>query len=290
MQETNLGLHFSQSKEFIEQLANWGQEFGPLLEKRGGLGQKRRRITLDYLGGAKEDVRAARLLRQRGLLSLSIYHLQQAVEKATKAYALDSGVMEPQDLRKKIGHTSPSAFLEILKDRWVVGYTPLLKLVYPAYKPDIPGVELIVKTQQKDIARLDKEAILKLLEFDKRAGAALKGSNTKSQISSTLDILPTILAGKFPQNQLVAGVKMVKKRLDMDMAMDFAISFKSLFLLSVITYPHFSFTRYPDGEIKPTDYVKGLGIVDCEVELLTLANDAIKTLEKSLTKQKKPKH
>ena len=290
MRKTNLGLPFPQSKEFIEQLVNWGQEFGSLLEERRRLGQKRRGIILDYLGRAKEDVRAARLLRRRGLLSLSIYHLQQAVEKATKAYALDFGVVEPRELRTKIGHTSPLAFLEILKDRWVVGYAVLLKSVYPDYKPDIPGVELMLRTQQKDMARLDKEAILKFLELNKRVEAALKSGNTKSQISSLLDILPTLFADKFPPKQLAAGVKMAKKRLNMAEAMDSAISFESLFLLSVITYPHFSFTRYPDGEIKPTDYVRGLGIVDCEVELLTLVNNAIKTLEKTLTKEKKPKH
>jgi hypothetical protein len=287
MRETNLGLPFPQSKEFVGELLTWGKEYGSLLEKRGKLGKKQRRIVLDYLACAKEDVKASRLLRQKGMLSLSIYHLQQAVEKATKAYALDSGVVTPQELRTKIGHISPLGFLEMMKDRWVVGFGGLLKSVYPDYQPDVSRAELVIRTQQKDIAKWDKEAILKLLDLDKRVEAALKSSSTKSQMSLALDMIPTIFAGKFPQKQLVGHLKMAERNLYA--VMDIAVSFNSLYLLSVITYPHFSFTRYADGEIKPTDYVKGLGIVDCETKLLTRVSHAISTLEKNLTRGKKSK-
>ena len=35
----------------------------------------------------------------------------------------------------------------------------------------------------------------------------------------------------------------------------------TLYVLSVITFPHESFTRYPGPEMSPSDYTKQLGIV-----------------------------
>jgi len=55
-----------------------------------------------------------------------------------------------------------------------------------------------------------------------------------------------------------------------------------LYMLSVITYPHFSYTRYPDSEVKPSEYNENLGIVKKSPEIWNLLEESIATIEKFL--------
>ena len=63
---------------------------------------------------------------------------------------------------------------------------------------------------------------------------------------------------------------------------DLLVSFISLYLLSAITYPHFAYTRYPDGKIKPSDYYEDkIEIVKCVNEILAEVELCISVFEQS---------
>lgn len=60
---------------------------------------------LDWLKCADDDLASAKLLYHNKHYSNSLYHLQQSVEKATKAFGLGLKLVHrPSDMRKKIGH------------------------------------------------------------------------------------------------------------------------------------------------------------------------------------------
>jgi hypothetical protein len=39
------------------------------------------------------------------------------------------------------------------------------------------------------------------------------------------------------------------------------MSISYLEAIAILTFPHYNFTRYPDGEMKPGDYTEDTGIV-----------------------------
>lgn len=59
---------------------------------------------------AKDDINAAITLHEKEMYPLSIYHLQQAVEKLSKSFGLKSGFIEKKDLKKKVSHDTVSIF------------------------------------------------------------------------------------------------------------------------------------------------------------------------------------
>lgn len=56
-------------------------------------------------------------------------------------------------------------------------------------------------------------------------------------------------------------------------------SFVTLYLLSVITYPHFNYTRYPDLEVNPKEYA-GLGITKSYLDIYKNVDECINNLDK----------
>ena len=229
-----------------------------------------------FLNCAKEDYEAANLLRRQQIFSLSVYHLQQAVEKVTKGYALAFFAIRPAELRK-IGHKSPLAFIRILKRSWVANYAKLIKGFYPDLKTSTADVEEIVEEKQEELAKLPKSVILLWISIGGKMRASFKNTDIINDITnkvlSLVHTLPGSVRHSAPVNEVEASIKD---------ALNTAICFGNLYILSALTYPHFSFARYPDGNILPSHYVDGLGIVDCEDEILNEVEIAIKALEEYL--------
>lgn len=62
-------------------------------------------LALSFAQLSKNDLDASKLLFQKGLFALAIFHLQQAVEKAAKAVGLMVGLVKSKDnLTKEVGH------------------------------------------------------------------------------------------------------------------------------------------------------------------------------------------
>jgi len=64
---------------------------------------------------AKDDLISSHTLFRKGLYPQSLFFLQQSIEKANKALALDCGIIKPDDLHKEIGHNTYKIYNKYLK-------------------------------------------------------------------------------------------------------------------------------------------------------------------------------
>ncbi|MCL0036427.1 HEPN domain-containing protein [Dehalococcoidia bacterium] len=71
------------------------------------------RLSLCFLVEAERDIASCNALYSKKLYPHAVYHLQQAVEKATKGYMLGFNWLSAQELRK-IGHDTPKLILDAL--------------------------------------------------------------------------------------------------------------------------------------------------------------------------------
>lgn len=80
---------------------------------------KRDSYSLDmadkYVDAGEADYRAANLLFQRRELALSVYHIQQAIEKAMKAFCLSIGNVTIKELLTT--HRPPQPLLKIIEEK-----------------------------------------------------------------------------------------------------------------------------------------------------------------------------
>lgn len=76
------------------------------------------KLAAEFAILAKQDARAARLLYRNRLYGLSAFHVQQGVEKATKAVTLLMGFVEPthEQLVRGVGHDSLNSVTVSLAD------------------------------------------------------------------------------------------------------------------------------------------------------------------------------
>ena len=70
---------------------------------------------LEFFKISKDDLKISKLLYKKKYFAASIYHLQQSVEKLTKAYLLKTRFIDRKDL-SKISHKTPKGILKILED------------------------------------------------------------------------------------------------------------------------------------------------------------------------------
>lgn len=260
-------------------LLELGQEISVALT---GLSEEQKKeakeLARGFLECSRQDIETTRLLYERQVFPLSVYHLQQAIEKAAKAYALVFFAISKEDLIK-IGHKSPIAFIRMLKKSWVNKFIVVLKLFYPDAKTNVSEAENIInlKKTQKELAKLPESGIQKFLDLDEKIREALTSDETQNLINSQIGILLSSLKGLLPG----VNTEEIMKSFRTNFSLDIACSFGGLYILSVVTYPHWEFTRYPDKEMKPSDYSSDLGIVQCVGRILTKVENAIKVLEKA---------
>ncbi len=236
-------------------------------------------LARGFLECSRQDIQATRLLYGRQLFPLSVYHLQQAVEKATKAYALAFFAISKEDLIK-IGHKSPMAFIRMLDKSWGNKFIVVLKMFYPDAKTNVSEARKIInlKKTQKELAKLPESVIQNFLDLNEKIRNALMSDKTQNQMNSQIEILLRLLKGRLPG----VNTEEIMKSFRTDFSFDMVCSFGGLYVLSMVTYPHWEFTRYPDKEIKPSDYSSDLGVVQCMDGILTQVENAIQVLEKSL--------
>jgi HEPN domain-containing protein len=232
--------------------------------------KKNRDLAMGFLNCAKDDIRAVKILYEKQLLPLSIYHLQQAVEKTTKAYALALSVVTTREL-KEIKHKGPLTFTKLLKKKWAAVYINLVKNLNPNVNVSIiDKVEKIINKEQKELAEMPKTVICTYLNSVKQMRNILQ-KQMYPQIDKAINLLEPLLHEE---------TENLKKAIDAALRTGIVASFISLYLLSVITYSHSTFTRYPDGEIKPSDYYsRRLEIVECINDILSEVEICVNALE-----------
>lgn len=239
--------------------------------------QKNLRIAKEFIKIAKQDIKDAHLLYHNESFASSIYHLQQAVEKTTKAYGVAFFTLSEKDLQK-IKHKTPKAFVMLLKKRYITPYIKLMKSFYPdLIEGNAQELEKLINSKSLEIAKFDKNQIEKILElgsqFKEISNNKEINDKIKSEISSLLDLRPSEFQNLFSEN--------VKEKL-IKLNISHVLGFVNLYFLSLITYPHEAYTRYPDGPMTPQDYTMETGIVVMSQEICESLQDSIKRFEEHL--------
>ncbi len=254
-------------------------------------------LIAELLFCAKQDYEAARTLLGQRIFSLAVFHVQQAVEKLTKAYALNMGVLREEELYRKrgkdgqvVGHITPRTFVILLRRK---GVRDGVNLVLGAFQRDKVSVEerlekfekLINKSEQ--LLRITKKEIKSLIEEHKAICANLERFDMRKYRNRLhrfrLSIKSGLRDAQLSSGQIDEVCRQLfywKIRRSLRLSLLDVLIVSHLYVLSIITFPHFACSRYPDGKLKPIEYAEGLGIVDSLGTILSSIGEVITKLEK----------
>ncbi len=206
---------------------------------------------------AYNDIEAAEILFRRGMYSLAVFHLQQAVEKCIKLYGLRLGILERKDLYKRrkkgVGHDTPKVFEKVLTSKWMRIINKKIEQESVEKVKEDNGMSQklheLSMMQSETLARLSEPMLRQiLLEWQRcreEARWAVKKIDTLHSATKQERLL------EFPK---------VNKGLGCGLLLSTYLSF--------VTYPHNASTRYPTSILSPEDYNVELGIVAVFEELL----------------------
>lgn len=252
---------FPQNKEVTD---NIGAIFN-LLESRKTFtpDDKTRKLGFDFLNEATRDLNSCRLLYSKKVYAHAVYHLQQAVEKSIKGYVLSEGYFKITELKEITTHLSPLVMMKAVLER-----TGIKKLAEISNDPTlinkIENAEATIANEDKciEIAQISQAGIKKLFsqieEYQKTTNLIRQGI-TEGFINIGLSPMLTSFF------QTISAMT-------------------TIMILAIITFPHESYTRYPDGKITPNDYDKQFGIVLETPKIVRLLENEIRNL-KSFYKQ-----
>jgi len=200
------------------------------------------------------------------MFALSTYHLQQCVEKATKAYLIGMGMGTVEEVIG-IGHDS------------LQGHLLYAKKLLPMLADIDPKLNLILS----QVEELDA----KRLEIARWSSAKVEGElRTFGEVDRVLQaMIPqmmklawNVIGPQLPNMQ--DSPRLTQRSLDKQMkrAVPLLQAPQFLFIASLLTFPHESFTRYPDGAIKPGEYTKSMGVVAHTPELIRRMERALRAM------------
>lgn len=238
----------------------------PLLYQKGKNKSTKLKIekALDSLNDAKEDIKSSRLLFEGQIYSRSVFFLQQSVEKACKALGLALGFIKRQ---KSIGHESPEVFIKMLEDDFSINhYLPLLE----QYTNENQKIK-IEKAKESIFKGKSKLLILKEKE--------IQGYLTF--IESMMNQGAEKLRAELNRIQESLNVFLPQFEIKVDLIVDFILCITSLYILSVITFPHTMTSRYSDTQIiHPKDYTIDMPIVEFLPKFQNITESAIESLDR----------
>jgi HEPN domain-containing protein len=190
-------------------------------------GKDQIRAAQELLDIARQNLQSSKLTYDGGIFISAAEDLQQAVEKTAKAYYKILGVLDDKTIRNT-SHDSPELFLRMVELPWAQKFGKLAgEFTDTDVVTDTSQAQSVVDTDAKraEIARLDVE-----------------------QIKNYLSLIPKIEETLLP--------------LSLVMEKDFVMALLRLYFLSVLTFPHAKYPRYPDsGAVKPKEYTAELGII-----------------------------
>jgi HEPN domain-containing protein len=273
--------------------------------------------SLEYINElvsiARSDSEASRILYDSGFYAQSTYHLQQSVEKLTKAFGLYSGFLDEGDLYTKrhkkslkhrillflhirekesaIDHITPKTFVLLLRKKFSKEYIKFLspkvenEVLQKKFKNidrEVNDFERLIKKRKK-LAKISKNEINDFLKVSNLYKNAFANVDRRT-LNFKLQSFRIGLTGRMQKIILPKDFTEVKKKLDnieiaVKKVLDNIGVMTLLYPLTIITYPHFTYTRYPSGELSPKDYTKNLGIVSSIPDILKPLNDVIESFE-----------
>lgn len=214
-----------------------------------------------YLSAGKPDIRAAKILFEAEEFALSVYHIQQAAEKAMKGYCLGLGALTIDQVR--VSHRTPQFILSTIEE-W-------------------PGSEMATifsGIANKDYKRSAKEA-RKLVNSDRvgqqqLAKLPLRSDKRELTIEVLLKLCDQLMMiNPFLEHKEDEVKKVLAKCLPeyADSIMTYSLmkygqAAGQCYILGAVTFVHENCTRYPGSYLEPQDYTKQLGIVEAAPELI----------------------
>jgi len=231
---------------------------------------------MDFIKLSTDDLHVSKLCYRKGYYAISVYHLQQAVEKSVKAYGLLTGIITIDDLNKFVKHDSPKIFLKLIKDHW----EHIASFLDPKVLGPIGGTnffaplkEITQPSSKEEIANYTKKEIANLVKACDEIAQTLKQQGVIEAITSILGILNDSF-GEQPSSKLNTLTTILIELVPL------------LYVTSIVTFPHVSSTRYPNSKpLNPKLYQKGLGIVD-SLEILYPKIEEINSLLRRLYSMK----
>jgi HEPN domain-containing protein len=197
---------------------------------------------VEYIKCAKNDIAASRILLLIGQNALAIFHLQQSMEKFAKAFLLLAGQAKPNEL---YGHNIVK-ILERVQERNRKSATNQAG----KNKIDNPKFSKMLAEKRYEISRAKSDQINEFI----------------SDFGETLDKVVERLREDPPQDRQTR---------------DLLLFYNKLTWLCVHTEVHEQTTRYPPREktdLKPSEYVDGLGIVDSMQDMLNWIEEHVNAL------------
>jgi hypothetical protein len=228
---------------------------------RWNASEESRKVGIEFLNEAERDIKSCKLLHCKKIYPHSVYHLQQAIEKGLKGYCLGLGILTLGEI-KGLHHT-PFILMKGVLEK--TGIKALIQELDEESREILMLWEIEEKAEKRLlIAKWSFKEIIQYLKII---------DNYKSISINMVDALINLAKSSSKYNSNSSFLELTTIT---DMC--------SLYILGTISFPHESFTRYPDSDIKPLDYTKESGIVKATPKMLNYLKYDIKNLRVELSK------
>lgn len=262
---------------------------------------------------AEDDLRASRLLYKDKLYAFSVFHVQQAVEKATKALGILSGHLKAVDSQNEIGHKPSKIFAESLGET-SEGLAFFGKLIdmYPDLSSDSfvksilsskvtekdfnNGRELLLNPKAHGFEKLDLNSLDQFLEEIRDAdpngdkGVEISDENlvrVRQVISNVARLIESF--SKEKADEMRSALEKLDSSGQLEQVMNEAVEVSpylwyctiALSYLSLLFFPHSNDTRYPNQEknLNPyTRYTSNYPVVIRMNEIQTIVGKVLSAL------------
>jgi hypothetical protein len=230
------------------------------ISKSRRIGRKEIELAYGLLDCAVSDLLAASFLFKPGFYALSIYHLQQAAEKADKSFNVYTGYLNERQMRKA-GHDRLKADPFIRQG--LIEVSKALASIIPGAEEEIKEFKSMkeVLPPMTKIAKASRDSILLfVLDIDEKEMLASLARIKKNQSS-----------GVSRSRRLSVSIR------------DEILALTHITRIAIVTTPHAWSTRYPTQRravLSPKEYTRKLGIVQAAPELIMTLKNAIGVIDR----------
>jgi len=272
MSEDVNGNYGSQAEQPSEP-PDWLKRFSQFLETpKKPLPSNIKRLGEELLMQARADLREFRRKYDSKDYPRSIFWLQQSAEKATKGLFVLLGLIHPDDLQRKIGHLTPLAFLQIIESDefgWIPDFVEWLEGLAVTkginLSFDVREVRQIIRQNRREIAKLTPTQVDSLIQF---------AQSFRTQLLPLINIRWKLyrLSATAEHKELIAkgNTKGLGKAV---------VATLRLYIIALVTFPHWDTTRYPSEGFSPIIYTPELGVVAKATTLASMLVASLRELE-----------
>jgi len=216
---------------------------------------KRDSYSLDvadkYLDAGEADYGATTLLFERKQFALTVYRIQQAIEKAMKSFCLSIGDVSVEELSTT--HRTPLPLLKIIEEKPGSEMISVLNSIGNRdYRVTVRQVKRLVNSDQQRLANLPLNSSAGALDIETLIRVADAVFATHPLLEQKENEVKAVFAEYLPEyRESIVAYSSVKS----------GQAAGQCYILGVLTFPHESYTRYPGGFLEPRDYTERIGIV-----------------------------